>query len=89
MRFTLGREDVKDQVYLKEWYSKILLKKKTPASNFDSKSLESNAEENADATLPNQKTYDQSIVKSYFEFKLIEITSEFEIKEHMSFIHPI
>lgn len=35
--YTWKEEDVKDQVYFKEWYTRILLKKKTEVKNFDPK----------------------------------------------------
>lgn len=76
-----------DTVYKKEWYTKILLKKKTPISNFDEKNYHGHG--GSEDHIENQVTYNHSIKKEFYEFRLIEIDSESSVKEHFSFVHCI
>ncbi len=39
-------------------------------------------------TLKNTKSYIEEIKKEFRNFKLIEIINEFEVKEHLTFVHP-
>jgi hypothetical protein len=81
-------EDEPDTVYRKEWYTKILLKKKTKldkARKGEMKDMIQSVHEG----IPFQVCYMDQIKKKFFEFKLIEIINEKEIKEHCSFVHTV
>ena len=78
-------EDFVDTVYKKEWYPKILLKKRTPIKNFDDSHYQGHG--GSEEHLPNQVTLNHSIKKEFFEFRVIEIITDKDIKEHFSFVH--
>lgn len=62
-----------------------MLRKKTPLANFDEKSY---FEKMRDHSIKDQVCYVDMQSKSFYEFKLVEIISGKEVKEHMHFIHP-
>lgn len=72
--------------YAREWYTKILLTKNTPELDYDENKFYS--AEGVRSQIQNQETYVKGQPKEFREFKLIEIMSEVEVKEHFSFIHP-
>lgn len=80
-------EGISDSTYKKEWYKKILLKKKDFIQDFDYKNFHGHG--GIDEEIENQVSYNQRIEKKFFEFKVIEIVSDCEIVEHLTFIHPI
>jgi hypothetical protein len=40
------------------------------------------------ANMPHQKNYIKNLYKQFYEFKLIEIMSDQDVKEHLSFVFP-
>jgi hypothetical protein len=78
-------EEKEDNVYKKEWYSKILLKKKNPIANFDDSNYHGHG--GSEDHIENQVTYNHSFKREFFEFRVIEITSDREVTEHLSFVH--
>lgn len=80
-------ENRSDTVYSKEWYSKILLKKKLPIRDYDDSYYRRPGV--SEDKLKNQIPYSKSLKKEFYEFKLIEIESETTMKEHLSFVHCV
>jgi hypothetical protein len=76
-----------DTVYKKEWYSKILLRSKEPLKNVDESQYHGHG--GSEEHLDHQETYHHSIKKEFYQFKVIEIISPTEVKEHLSFVHCI
>lgn len=74
-----------DHVYRENWYTKLLIRKKHPIKeNLDQHYFGKHEQPH----LKNQIPFISSIEKEFYEFKLIEITSETSIKEHCTFVHP-
>lgn len=75
-----------DLVYRKQWYNKILIKSKDPVKGiveeqfFDPDKIQT--------PLEKQVSFVKKIKKEFFEFKVIEILSVHEVKEHCTFTHP-
>lgn len=80
-------EEKSDTVYRKEWYSKILLKKKTPIKDFDVSTYHGHG--GIEEQIPKQVSFNHRIEKEFYEFKIIEIDSDKSVKEHCSFVHCV
>jgi hypothetical protein len=79
------KEKKVDLVYQKEWYNKILLRKKSPIPNFDDKAYYSHLR---DHSIKGQISYLDMQAKQFYDFKVIEIVSSKEVKIHFNFVHP-
>lgn len=66
--------DKRDTVYAKEWYTKVLLRKKTPMVNFDTSSFQGHG--GTDEHIECQVSYNHSIEKQFYEFRVVEIESD-------------
>lgn len=75
-----------DEVYLKEWYGKVLLKKKLPIENYNEAEFFGFHLENH---IKGQVSYVKKLPKQFYEFRLIEIMSDKQVKDHLKFIHPV
>lgn len=75
-----------DHVYSKHWYNKILLKSKTPLKDVDENKFFDPSQ--TKTHIENQLSFIKKIQKDFYEFKLIEIISSEEVREHCTFIHP-
>ena len=84
--YELFQFDDKATVYKREWYDKILIRSKTPIANYDENQFF--APEQYNPYIKRQTTFIKSIKKEFYEYKLIEVVNEHEVKEHFSFIHP-
>jgi hypothetical protein len=73
-------------IYKREWYTKILLKSKTPIADYDENQFFD--PEMTKTHMKAQVSYVKKSQKNFYEYKLIEIINEREVKEHLSFIHP-
>ncbi len=76
----------KHQVYNREWYSRILIKSKKPVENVDESQFYDPAQ--TKVHMKSQVSYIKRLDKHFYEFKLIEIISDREVKEHFSFVFP-
>jgi hypothetical protein len=73
--------------YHQEWSQRVLLKCKTPVSE----SIDENHFYDPSMTKSNMKSqvsYIKRTKKTFFEFRLVEIISDREVKEHFSFVFP-
>lgn len=76
-----------DNVYLKPWYQKVLLKEKDPIPNinedtfFDPNFIETHIDK--------QVSFVRKVQKQFNLLKLIEIVDENKVIEHFNFVHPI
>lgn len=62
-----------------------MLKKKTAIEEFDENKFYD--PESTKSHLDKQVSFIKKVGKHFYEFKLIEIINEREVKEHMTFIH--
>ena len=85
--FCSPMDDPEKCPYKREWYTKILLVKKEAEQNFDENSYYK--QDGFTAKIKNQVLYSQTQQKEFREFRLIEITSDAEVQEHLTFIHPL
>ena len=79
--------DEQHYAYHQDWAKRVLLKCKTPypeavdeATFYDPQMIKSN--------MKHQVNYIKSLHKVFYEFKLVEIMSDREVKEHLSFVFP-
>jgi hypothetical protein len=79
--------EAQDICYKMDWYaSKTLLRQKeavaemTDETYFDSEMLRT--------SLENNKSFLKLLGKTFHNFKVIEVINEFEVKEHLNFVHP-
>jgi len=84
--FSSPIEDQCDSAYKREWYQKVLLVKKEKEYDFDEQSFYKYEVNFTPAT--NQLSFSQTCGKEFREFRLLEITSDVEVKEHLVFVHP-
>jgi hypothetical protein len=73
--------------YTREWYSKILIMKNWAEDDFDETNFY--LEEGMMPKARNLLMFAQIQNKEFREFRVIEIVSETEVKEHLTFIHPV
>ena len=72
--------------YNREWFNKILLKSKTPIIDYDENQFfDANMTK---AHIKSQVSFIKKSEKHFYEFRLIEILNEREVKEHLTFVHP-
>jgi hypothetical protein len=72
--------------YNRKWFNKILIKSKTPIHDYDENLFfDPNMTK---SHLRSQISFVKKSEKAFYEYKLIEIINEREVKEHISFIHP-
>ena len=64
----------------------MLLKSKKPVENYDETKFFD--KEMTKSYMKSQVSFIKRTEKNFYEFRLIEIVNEREVKEHMSFIHP-
>ncbi|CDW71887.1 wd-40 repeat protein [Stylonychia lemnae] len=84
--FSSPKDDPYGSAYHREWMQKILLVKNDREIDFDENSFYKN--EGVIASAHNQVSYAQIQKKEFREYRLIEIVSDIEVKEHLVFIHP-
>jgi hypothetical protein len=84
--FELFKCNENDTIYSREWYPKILLKSKTPIKSYDENTFFD--PDMVKSHLKSQISFIKRTEKNFYEFRLIEIINEREVKEHLSFIHP-
>ena len=72
--------------YCREWYNKILIRSKEPINDYDENNFFN--PELTKGFIKSQISYVKKAEKNFYEWKLIEIINEREVKEHFSYIHP-
>lgn len=72
--------------YCRKWFSKILIKSKTPIHDYDENQFFDSSM--TKSHLRSQISFVKKSEKAFYEYKVIEIINEREVKEHLSFIHP-
>eukprot|EP00347_Sterkiella_histriomuscorum_P017370 403349643 len=75
-----------NSTYCREWYNKILIRSKEPISDYDENNFFN--PELTKGFIKSQISYVKKAEKNFYEWKLIEIINEREVKEHFSYIHP-